>query len=133
MHHVVETDDIIRASHRSTRSAPNNESVDAVTADNVTVDELDDEYGEPASAEKKPQTEAQWAACGFIKPLHAVTELSSFPLLTSLHKILASLATTSSNAARVMSQEKIAKNSMRTTMLDEWFHLYYPCVRERYS
>ena len=41
--------------------------------------------------------------------------------LTSLYKILASLAVTSCSAERVISRIRIVKNRLRSTMVDDWF------------
>lgn len=57
----------------------------------------------------------------FIKPLRAILELSGFPMLTWLYKILVTLAISSSSAERAMSRVRIIKNRLRTTMLDDWF------------
>ena len=62
-----------------------------------------------------------WANFGFVKPLRALMDLSGFPLLTWMYKILVTLAITSSNAERSMSRARIIKNRLRTTMLDDWF------------
>ena len=48
-------------------------------------------------------------------------DLSGFPLLTWMYKILVTLAITSSSAERSMSRVRIIKNRLRTTMLDDWF------------
>ena len=63
----------------------------------------------------------KWASNGFIKPLRAVTELSGFPVLTWLYKLLVTLAVTSSSAERAMSRVRIMKNRLCSTMLDDWF------------
>ena len=62
-----------------------------------------------------------WANHGFIKPLRAIMELSGFPVLTWLYKILVTLAVTSSSAESAMSRVRIIKNRLRSTMLDDWF------------
>ena len=43
---------------------------------------------------------------------HAVMELSRFPILTWLYKILVTLAVTSSSAERAMSRVRIIKNRL---------------------
>ena len=48
-------------------------------------------------------------------------QLAGYPTLTSLYKILASLAVTSCSAERVMSRIRIVKNRLRSTMVDDWF------------
>jgi hypothetical protein len=63
----------------------------------------------------------KWAENGFIKPLRVITELSGFPTLTYLYKILNSLPVTSCSAERAMSRVRIIKNRLRCTMNDDWF------------
>jgi len=48
-------------------------------------------------------------------------ELSGYPSLTCLYKILVSLAITSCSAERAMSRVRIIKNRIRSTYLDDWF------------
>jgi len=48
-------------------------------------------------------------------------QLSGCPSVTCLYSILMSLAITSCNAERAMSQVRIIKNRHRSTMLDDWF------------
>ena len=57
--------------------------------------------------EEYPRDESlnTWANHGFIKPLRAIMELSGFPVLTWLYKILVTLAVTSCSAERAMSIE----------------------------
>lgn len=56
-----------------------------------------------------------------VKPLRALHELSSYPNLLCLLKILVTIAVTSCSAERVMSRVKIIKNRLRSTMNDDWF------------
>jgi hypothetical protein len=63
----------------------------------------------------------RWLEHSFVKPLRAVQELSSYPNLLCLLKILVAIAVTSCSAERVMSRVKIIKNRLRSTMNDEWF------------
>jgi len=63
-----------------------------------------------------------WAELGFIKPLHIIMQLSGYPSLTCLYKMMVSLAITScSSAERVMSRVRNIKNRLRSTMLENWF------------
>lgn len=62
-----------------------------------------------------------WIESSYIKPLRVIWQLSGYPTLTSLYKILASLAVTSCSAERVMSRIRIVKNRLRSTMVDDWF------------
>jgi len=63
----------------------------------------------------------QWVESSFVKPLRVIWQLSGYPALTSLYKILVSLAVTSCSAERVMSRIRIVKNRLRSTMIDDWF------------
>jgi hypothetical protein len=64
---------------------------------------------------------ARWIQYSFIKPLRLLLQLSGFPNLTCMYKILVSLAVTSCTAERSMSRVRIIKNRLRSTMLDDWF------------
>jgi hypothetical protein len=72
-----------------------------------------------------------WLQHSFIKPLRALDELSSFPNLLCLMKILATVAVTSCSAERVMSRVKIIKNRLRSTMDDDWFSALTILASER--
>ena len=63
----------------------------------------------------------QWIESSYVKPLRVIWQLSGYPTLTSLYKILVSLAVTSCSAERVMSRIRIVKNRLRSTMVDDWF------------
>ena len=63
----------------------------------------------------------RWINHSFIKPLRVLVEMSAYPHLMSLYKILASLAVTSTSAERALSQVRIIKNRLRTSMADDWF------------
>ena len=56
-----------------------------------------------------------------MKLLRVVSEISSYPHLAAMYKILASLAVTSTSAERILSRVRIIKNRLRTSMVDEWF------------
>jgi hypothetical protein len=73
--------------------------------------------------ENKHLSAGQWIECSYAKPLRVIWQLSGYPTLTSLYKILASLAVTSCSAERVMSRRpiRIVKNRLRSTMVDDWF------------
>ena len=76
-------------------------------------------------------TPLNWAEYGFIKPLRIIMELSGYPSLTCLYKILVSLAITSCSAERAMSRVRIIKNRLRSTMLDDWFSALMVLSAER--
>jgi hypothetical protein len=60
-----------------------------------------------------------WRRFGFSTPLKMVFQLSAFPMLTCLYKVLATLPVSSCTAERAMSRLKIIKNRLRSTMSDE--------------
>lgn len=67
------------------------------------------------------QSTTSWIEHSFIKPLRCLAEISSYPHLTHVYKILATLAVTSTSAERVLSRVRIVKNRLRTSMADDWF------------
>jgi len=73
----------------------------------------------------------KWLEFSFVKPLRALEELSSFPNLLCLMKILVTVAVTSCSAERVMSRVKIIKNRLRSTMDDDWFSALTVLASER--
>jgi len=83
---------------------------------------VDDIDGSPCNTEENIQlSNKQWIECSYAKPLRVLWQLAGYPTLTSLYKILASLAVTSCSAERVMSRIRIVKNRLRSTMVDDWF------------
>ena len=103
VHHVINVDDLM--------SKQPNINIDSNLSDEDDSNEINDD------ANRK----RNWANFGFVKPLRALMDLSGFPLLTWMYKILVTLAITSSSAERSMSRVRIIKNRLRTTMLDDWF------------
>lgn len=95
--------------------------------DSCGEDDVDDQHdisqaGDRASSASEAQgVQQKWADNGFSKPLRVLSELTGFPNLTYLYKILVSIAVTSCSAERAMSRVRIIKNRMRSTMLDDWF------------
>lgn len=78
---------------------------------------------EGTSSKKKRENERmadQWMKQGFIRPYRCIVQLSSFPNLTVMYRILLSLAATSCSAERTMSRLKIVKNRLRSSMGDKW-------------
>lgn len=57
---------------------------------------------------------------GYIKPFRLLLQLSQFKNLFVLYKILLILAVTSCSAERALSKQKIIKNPIRSSMLDDW-------------
>lgn len=62
-----------------------------------------------------------WTDYSYVKPLRVIYQLSAYPTLTSMYKILASLSITSCSAERTLSRVRIIKNRLRSTMQDDWF------------
>jgi hypothetical protein len=62
----------------------------------------------------------RWINHSFIKPVCVLVEMSSYPHLMALYKILASLAVTSCSAERVLTHVRVIKNRLRTSMADDW-------------
>jgi len=115
MHSLVSVSDLL-AKHNRFSSMLFTTSID-----NEGGEELEEEELEEGTV----QTDAMdslntWTDHSFIKPFRAITELSGFPALTWLYRILVTLAVTSSSAERAMSRLKIIKSRLRSSMLDDW-------------
>jgi len=92
---------------------------DSSSAVNETTD--DGDYAQPQG---QGETEVefiykQWRRFGFFDPLRVVFQLSAFPTLTCIYKILATMPVTSCSAERAMNRLKIIKNRLRSTTSDE--------------
>jgi len=75
----------------------------------------DNQYAEP---EVDAQSKLTWADQSFVRPFRAMQELSGFPSLNVIYKILMSRAITSRNADRAMSRViRLVKNRLRTTII----------------
>jgi hypothetical protein len=70
---------------------------------------------------EEPESDVNWMMQSFIKPLRIVQQISSYPHLSSLYKVLSTLAVSSCSAERVMSRIRIVKNRLRSTMVDDYF------------
>ena len=81
-------------------------------------EELEEELEEGTVQTDAMDSLNTWTDHSFIKPFRAVTELSGFPALTWLYRILVTLVVTSSSAERAMSRLKIIKSC--SSMLDDW-------------
>ena len=75
-------------------------------------------------------SDKQWVDHCFSKPLRLLTEISSYPHLAVMFKILASLAIMSASAERVLSRVRIIKNRLRISMAD-WFSALTILVSEQ--
>jgi hypothetical protein len=62
-----------------------------------------------------------WTDYSYVKPLRVIYQLSAYPMLTTMYKILSSIAVTSCSAERTLSRVRIIKNRLRSTMQDDWF------------
>ena len=76
-----------------------------------------DDGSDDEEAEEEPCVKEKREDCSFIKPLRLLLELSGFPNLLCMYKILVSLAVTSCSAERSISRVRIIKNRL----LDDWF------------
>ena len=106
MHSLVSVSDLLAKQNRS-RGVLFTTSIDNEGGG----EELEEEELEEGTV----QTDAMdslntWTDHSFIKPFRAVTELSGFPGLTWLYRILVTLAVTSSSAERAMSRLKIIES-----------------------
>jgi len=70
---------------------------------------------------EEPGSDVKWMEQSFVKPLRIVQQISSYPHLSSLYKVLSTLAVSSCSAERVMSRIRIVKNRLRSTMVDDYF------------
>lgn len=99
-----------------------NNDAERVCENEQFVDDFDEREVEISAVSADSEgIERKWTENGFIKPLRVITELSGFPTLTYLYKILNSLPVTSCSAERAMSRVRIIKNRLRSTMSDDWF------------
>jgi hypothetical protein len=62
-----------------------------------------------------------WTDYSYVKPLRVIYQLSAYPTLTTLYKILSSIAVKSCSAERTLSHVRIIKNRLRSIMQDDWF------------
>lgn len=82
-------------------------------------DDKNDEKGQEASVSECEFM--HWTDYGYIKYLRVIHQLSAHPMLTTMYKILPSIAVTSCSAERTLSRVRIIKNRLRSTMQDDWF------------
>jgi hypothetical protein len=91
------------------------------TAD-IEPSQLDDDEEMDVDDENISMSDFQhWTDYSFLKPLRVIYQLSAYPTLTALYKILSSVAVTSCSAERTLSRVRIIKNLLRSTMQDDWF------------
>jgi hypothetical protein len=66
-------------------------------------------------------TDESWVKNTFLQPLRLLHQLSGFPNLLTVYKILVTLAVSTATAERTMSKVKLIKTRLRSTMADEFF------------
>jgi hypothetical protein len=57
----------------------------------------------------------------YVKPLRVIYQLSAYPTLTTMYKILSAVDVSSCSAERCFSRVRIIENRLRSTMQDDWF------------
>ena len=95
------------------------------TQENITGSQSDDDLKSEDSEEEEPEDKKKnkmrfFILRDFIKPFRLLVQLSQYHELFMLYKILITLAVTSCSAERAFSKEKIIKNPLRSSMLDDW-------------
>ena len=89
--------------------------------DNDTANDDKDDHDDDEEENVSVSDFMHWTDYSYIKPLRVIYQLSAYPTLTTLYKILSSLAVTSCSAERTLSRVRIIKNRLRSTMQDDWF------------
>lgn len=84
-------------------------------------DHCDSELPEEPESDHSDESHVKWMEQSFIKPLRIVQQISSYPHLSSVYKVLSTLAVSSCSAERVMSRIRFVKNRLRSTMVDDYF------------
>jgi hAT family C-terminal dimerisation region len=62
-----------------------------------------------------------WIRHTFLQPYRLLHQLSSFPTLFAVYKVLVTIAITSASAERAMNKVKLVKTRLRSRMTDEYF------------
>ena len=73
------------------------------------------------SEENETTTGNHWIRHTFLQPYRLLYQLSGFPTLLTVYKVLVTIAVTSASAERAMSKVKLIKNRLRSTMTDDFF------------
>jgi len=109
---VIDVSDLSLATSRQ-RKLRNNDNNQAAPQRNLDVahDNSDGEDYSDDNDDTQSGTGMKWLEFSFVKPLRALEELSSFPNLLCLMKILVTVAVTSCSAERVMSRVKIMQKT----------------------
>lgn len=116
---ILSVDDLVDTSRRSHNHHGRGQSKEQHQTPDRHAPDTDNEISE--DDDDIEISAARWLEHSFVKPLRALHELSSYPNLLCLLKILVTIAVTSCSAERVMSRVKIIKNRLRSTMNDDWF------------
>ncbi len=87
--------------------------------------DVDEKYSDEEEEEEEGESDENkryefFILRGFIKPYRFLMQLSKYNNLTVMYRILVTLAVNSCSAERAFSKEKIIKNPIRSSMLDEW-------------
>ena len=136
MQHMVTVNDLI-AGNGGSRSADNTDSdmvshTTQLVNDQASTEDVHDQQdpddddvsasdSEDLVTDNSRTATTRWINYSFVKPLRVLGQLSAYPHLLSIYKILSSLAVTSTSAERALSRVRIIKNRLRTSMADEWF------------
>jgi len=121
VHHMINVDDMIDRTRKSTNLIDKEQSV---IGEHITEVDADDDGGSDESGDEsdgsycsteghgaKPDVDLssakRWIEHSFVKPLRVLEEISSYPYLAAMYKILASLAVTSASAERVLSRVRV--------------------------
>jgi hypothetical protein len=83
-------------------------------------DYISDIQDESTDDEGAADVELEWNRNNFLQPLRLLSEISNYPHLKSLYKILISIPSTSCSAERSLSRLRIIKNRLRSSMTDSW-------------
>ena len=130
LHMLISIDDLMPVTTQSTRSNSMHKT-EAQNDYDITTDDGEDDHDVEDDAEPPESKLKRWAEQSFVKPLRALQELSGFPALNVIYRILVSFAITSSSAERAMSRVRLIKNRLRTTMLDDWFSSFIILASEK--
>ena len=83
-------------------------------------DYISDIHDESTDDEGAADVQLEWNRNNFLQPLRLLSEISNYPHLKSLYKILMSIPSTSCSAERSLSRLRIIKNRLRSSMTDSW-------------
>jgi hypothetical protein len=70
---------------------------------------------------RSQSTDDAWVKNTFLQPLRLLHQLSGFPNLLTIYKVLVTLAVSTATAERTMSKVKLIKTRLRSAMSDDFF------------